>query len=124
MSDLRKAGTSVTFVIAPVVYPRLPANRSRVRWYADDQGATPGHSIVCKTCTFRPWARTGTVVSATVSVVSPDGTRSSVPARLDPGSGCWTAPVPVGSRVAVVPGAVRDAFGETNGAGLGPVAGR
>ncbi|MDP9100562.1 MAG: hypothetical protein M3N21_00190 [Actinomycetota bacterium] len=121
VSDLRKAGTSVTFVIAPVVYPRLPANRSRVRWYADDQGATPGHSIVCKTCTFRPWARTGTVSTARVVVFGAGGGVTTVAAHRDARTGRWTATVPAGSRVAVRPGDVRDAFGETNGTGLGPV---
>ncbi len=123
VSDLTSSKGHVSFQVAPIHYPRLPANHAALRFYADDQGATTGHSIVCKTCTFRPWATLGTVDTAQVTAVAPDGSTSTVPAEFDPVTQRWTAEVPAGSVVTVRPGDVRDSFGEINGASVGPVTG-
>jgi hypothetical protein len=116
VSDLRRSGSQVSFLIDDS-YPRLPtaAHRAGIKWYADDQGATPGHSLICKTCSFRPWATSGQVVSAVVDV---NGT--TVSASYDSASGRWVATVPAGS-VRIPADGIHDAYGETNGAAAGPI---
>lgn len=122
--DLRRDGERVSFVVDPVVYPRLPdaAHRAGIRFYADDGGGRPGGRLICRTCTFRPWATTGTVVSAVVKVTDTSGRQRTVAAAYDATSGRWVADVPArpGASVWVPVGGVRDAYGETNGAALGP----
>jgi hypothetical protein len=112
VSDVQRSGTQLSFVVDDT-YPRLPsaAHRSGIRWYADDQGGTAGHSIICKTCSFRPWATHGDVVSVAVNA---GGT--TVQAAYDNASGRWVATVPTGTTVTVLAGGITDAFGETNGA--------
>jgi hypothetical protein len=117
--DLRRDGSQVSFVVDPVAYPRTPpaAHTDGIRWYGDDQGGLPGHNHVCKTCSFRPWASAGTVVSAVVQVDRGNGRVERVPASYDAGSGRWVADVPAGAGITVsVPaGGVRDSYGESNG---------
>ncbi|HEU5033624.1 MAG TPA: hypothetical protein VFT62_02590 [Mycobacteriales bacterium] len=121
--DLRRNGQQVSFVIDPISYPRLPskAGRAGIRWYADDGGGTPGHGLLCKTCSFRPWATTGRVVSAVVQVRRGNsGQVETVPAHFDAASGRWLATVPSGDglRISVPAGGIRDSYGETNGTAL------
>ena len=112
--DVQRAGSQVSFVVDDS-YPRLPRqdHRAGINWYADDLGGTPGHSLICKTCTFRPWAPAGQVVSVNV-----DAGGSVIAAAYDGTSGRWVASVPTGVAVRVPAGGVRDAFGETNGAAI------
>jgi hypothetical protein len=116
VTDLRHSGTRVSFQIAPIRYPRLPqpAHRAGIRWYADDKGGTPGHSLICKTCSFRPWATTGHPLNAIVEVSSNDG-MSFVNAVYRSKSHRWVADVPPNSQVLVPAGGVHDTYGETNG---------
>src|SRR4051794_4285230 len=67
--DIQRSGSQISFVVDDT-YPRLPtaAHRTGIKWYADDQGGTPGHSLICKTCAFRPWATSGQVTSVLVNV--------------------------------------------------------
>ena len=114
----RDDAKTVSFVVDPIRYPRLPSTKHRagIPWYADDKGGLSGHSVLCKTCSFRPWAATGRVVSAAVRVTSATGTRT-VLATFDADTGRWRAVVPLekGQNVTIAPGGVRDAYGEANG---------
>jgi hypothetical protein len=115
--DLKRDGTAASFVIDPFTYPRTPAQHAGMPFYGDDGGKP-----ICKTCTFRPWATTSTIVSAVVQVQRGLGTADTVPATFDPTTGRWMAKVPsgVGITVSVPAGGVRDAYGETNGQQVGP----
>jgi hypothetical protein len=114
--QVRRDG-AVTFSTPAVAYPRTYA--SPLRFVRDDGGGKPGASLLCKTCTFRPWARTGEVVSAVVTVLNPQGRPvRTVRARLVGGS--WVADTRLGrrERAVLLPGALRDGFGETNGSAV------
>jgi hypothetical protein len=116
LSDLRRDNRGVSFVVDPIAYPRLPTHHDAIRWYHDDLGATPGHSVICRTCAFRPWATSSQPVSAHVEVADGRGRTYDQAATYDAAAGRWVASVPSGNGVTVtVPaGAVRDTYGETN----------
>ena len=111
---------TVTFTTGPVVYPRT--YKSPIKFVHDDLGGngvtTDGNaSIICKTCTFRPWATSGEVVSAIVSILDSSGhVVQTEPATFD--GTHWVAHVPPGSSVEIAPGGLRDAYGETNGTAI------
>jgi hypothetical protein len=106
--DARRDGDSVSFVVDPVVYPRTYT--SRFRYIRDDS-----NPVLCRTCSFRPWAKTGNVSSATVHVVRAGGSVEDVAAS--PLGDRWVAPVALGEgdTATIEPGGVLDTFGETNG---------
>jgi hypothetical protein len=110
VSDIQRSGSQVSFVVDDT-YPRLPtaAHRDGISWYADDLGGTPGHSLICKTCAFRPWATSGQVTTVAVQAAG-----STVPATYDAATGRWTATVPAGP-VTIAAGDIHDSYGETNG---------
>ncbi|MDQ1704257.1 MAG: hypothetical protein QOF18_623, partial [Frankiaceae bacterium] len=119
--DLRHDGTQVSFVVDPIVYPRLPsaAHRAGIAFYADDQGGLPGHGPLCMTCSFRPWATSGQVASAVVEISNgQSGNTRTVAATYDASSGRWVASAPAGQSVQVPAGGVRDLYGETNASAL------
>jgi hypothetical protein len=68
----------------------------------------------CVTCSFRPWAQSGEVVSATLTVVSRTGRETKVPATLIDGR--WVASVKMTPALSayVAAGDVVDEYGETN----------
>jgi hypothetical protein len=107
----READGSVSFTVDPIAYPRTYG--SGFRYIADD-----GSQLLCRTCSFRPWAWFGAVSSATVHVVRSGGAVEDVPAFLT--GGRWVAATALGGGdVATLDaGAVLDTFGETNGSGL------
>ena len=108
VSDIRVADRDVSFVVDPIAYPRTYA--SPLRFVANQGG-----NGICKTCSFRPWARTGTPASVTVEVLNPAGhVLRTVQARLVDGR--WVADTNLGNglRARIAPGAVRDTWGETN----------
>jgi hypothetical protein len=107
----------VSFVVDPVVYPRTYASTAAPSFVKDD-----GRPLVCKTCSFRPWAQSGSVASASVTVQQPDGSVAKVPAVLDAASGRWVADAAPGSRARVERGDVVDEFGEINGSATDVVA--
>ena len=117
---------SVSFVTSPVVYPRT--YKSPIRFVHDDLGginAGPSDtnaSIICKTCAFRPWATTGQVVSAAVTVLDAHGRVVRTVAATFDGTR-WTAALDLkpGQSAVVLPGGLLDAYGETNAAAIGPV---
>ncbi|HEV7888858.1 MAG TPA: neutral/alkaline non-lysosomal ceramidase N-terminal domain-containing protein [Acidimicrobiales bacterium] len=106
----------VSVEIGPIVYPRTYASTAAARFVKDQAGAQ-----VCKTCAFRPWASTGTPASVQVTVVRPDTGEAlrTLDAALDPATGRWVTDgvVYTDEAIAVLPGAVRDGFGETNAVG-------
>jgi hypothetical protein len=109
----------VSFAVDPIDYPRMPqeSHRPGITFYADDQGGTPGHSPVCITCTFRPWAAHGSAATALVVVTGKNGSHPrTVVASYDATSDRWVASVPKrhGQSVTVPAGSVRDTYGETN----------
>lgn len=120
----RDNANQVSFVVDPITYPRMPQHTAGIAWYKDDGGGKPGaSSLICKTCTFRPWATHGSVASASVVVVTTGkhGSQTrTVTASYDATTGRWVANVPqrTGQTVSVQPGGVRDTYGETNAVGL------
>lgn len=112
--DLRhEADGRLSFAVDPVRYPRTYT--SPFRYVADD-----GDAVLCKTCTFRPWASKAAVVSAALTIAGKRGTRV-VPAAFDNGRWYVTADLAKGERAFVAAGGVRDAYGETNAAPSGEV---
>ena len=119
VNDVREdPGGSVSFVVPPITYPRTYASTAAPKFIADDH-----RTDVCKTCSFRPWASTGTVASATVTVVRAAGGTEQVPASLV--NGRWVAPVNLqpGDRAFVAGSGVQDTWGEINGAASATVTG-
>jgi len=117
--DLRRDGTTASFVIDPISYPRVPATTTGFKFYRDD----PSPHLICTTCSFRPWASTSSVVSAVVLVHCGNGTVKQVAASYDPSTQRWVAQVPsgLGVTVSIPAGGITDAYGETNGQPVGPV---
>ncbi len=101
----QRGGSSLSFAV-DAKYPRTYS--SPFRYIHDD-----GDKILCRTCSFRPWAQTGTVVVVTVHVVR--GTSSFDEAASLVG-GRWIVSVQPGDVVTIPAGGIRDAFGETNAA--------
>jgi hypothetical protein len=117
--DLRRDGTSASFVIDPISYPRTPATTTGFRFYKDQ----PNPHVVCTTCSFRPWASTSSVVSAIVLVHGGNGTVRQVSASYDASTQRWVAKVPngLGITVSIPAGGIRDGYGETNAQPVYPV---
>jgi len=73
-----------------------------------------GGQRYCFSCTFRPWADTGQVASASVELLGAGG--RTVPATLGP-NGRWhtKATLQPGQSARIGSGGIRDTFGERNG---------
>ncbi len=99
-------GGDVSFA-ASATYPRTYSSPFP---YVQDDGST----VLCKTCSFRPWASSGEVVRATVTVTGPNGTRRVAAA---PQGDRWIADTNLapGERARIQGGHLVDEFGETNG---------
>ncbi|MGH9273098.1 MAG: hypothetical protein ACRDZU_00500, partial [Acidimicrobiales bacterium] len=100
---------SITFT-ATARYPRSYA--SPFPYVHDD-----GSNVLCRTCSFRPWASGAEITSAVVTVTGPRGTRLVEAVRS---GDRWSAPTYLakGETAVLAPGALVDAFGETNGSTL------
>jgi len=101
---------------APVAYPRSYRAEPSFRFLKDDGGDKPGAaSVFCRTCSFRPWARAGTVRSVAVTVTSSKGSRLVAAVRQPDGS--WRADTNLqpGERAFVGIAGVTDSYGELNG---------
>ena len=108
--DLRReADGRLSFAVDPVVYPRTYA--SPFRFVRDD-----GNAVLCKTCSFRPWASRASVVAAALTVVRDRGASRVVPAVYENGRWYVTTELVKGERAFVAPGQVRDEHGESNAA--------
>ena len=108
VSPLRLEPNGVSFTTSDV-YPRT--YKSSIAAIHDD-GGTP----ICKTCTFRAWASSGEVRSATITVRRANGNTFDVHAKLLQGRWVATVGLHPGDRVTVERGAVVDDSGEINGA--------
>lgn len=99
-------GGAVSFA-ASATYPRSYASPFP---YVQDDGGT----VLCRTCSFRPWASGAPVVAATVTVVGPSGTRT---VAATPVGDRWVAATALapGETASIEPGDLVDEFGETNG---------
>ena len=103
---------------------RIPASRypasyaSVFRTIKDDGAIAAGKSAICRTCSFRPWARTARAASATVTVTRANGSTTQVSAQLVGGRWAAATRLRSGDRATVAAGAVHDAHGETNGTAL------
>jgi hypothetical protein len=98
---------SVSFTVSDT-YPRSYV--SGFRYVHDDGGI-----LMCRTCSFRPWASHGDVLKATVTVVRADNSVEHVDATLV--DGVWTAATALqpGDHATIEAGGIVDSFGETNG---------
>ena len=101
---------AVSFV-AESLYPRTYT--SPFRFIRDD-----GNSMVCKTCSFRPWASSAPVTSALVTVTRADGSVARIRATLSGDRFVAATGLAAGDRAVIRPGDLRDANGETNGTEL------
>jgi len=103
-------GGSVSFR-AESMYPRSYA--SPFPFVSDD-----GNQVLCKTCTFRPWASSADVVEATVLVTAPHRPDRTVEARLI--DGVWVAQtrLRLGESALIPAGGLTDEHGETNGSAI------
>ncbi len=104
-----EAGGAVSFT-ASSTYPRTYSSPFP---YVHDDGST----VLCRTCSFRPWATQADVTSAVVTVTGPHSTRR-IPAVRD--GDRWRSPAHLvaGETAAIAPGDLVDAFGETNGSAI------
>ncbi len=70
--------------------------------------------VLCRTCSFRPWAPGAEVTAAIVTVTGPNQPRRIPATRV---GDRWVAHVRLGpgETAQIAPGGLRDAFGETNG---------
>ena len=120
---LSSTATGVVFRPAPVAYPRT--YRSPIRFVHDDLGGVDAGagdtntSVLCKTCTFRPWATHGALASVVITVLNTHSGRTQEVQAVDTGAG-WTADLRLhpGETASIAPGGLRDTFGETNGAAI------
>jgi hypothetical protein len=121
-SDPTVSNGDVTIETAPVVYPRTYTADASFPFVKDDGGdplnPTPsdGKSTFCRTCSFRPWARTGTVESVNVTVAK-DGVVSRTVPAVKQADGSWTAATALqpGEVAFVNVGGIRDGYNEING---------
>ncbi len=120
VKDLRRdSDSTVSFAVDPIAYPVMPKADHRPgidEMYKDDRAG----NTFCHSCTFRPWATTGSVASAVVVVTGKNGSHPrTFTASYDAASGRWVANVPKkkGQTVTVQAGGVRDFYGEANGDG-------
>jgi len=104
---------SVSFVIPKIVYPET--YESPFRYISKViENDNLGHPF-CTTCSFRAWAVTGDVVSATVTVVRKNGMLEHHEAELIDGRWVADTKLKLGESAYVAAGGVVDEYGETNG---------
>jgi hypothetical protein len=104
-SDPQRTSSQLSFA-ADATYPRTYS--SQFAYIHDD-----GNLTLCKTCSFRPWAKTGNVTGITVHIVR-GVTEFDVVATLS--AGRWVVPIQSGDVLTIQPGGIVDEFGETNAA--------
>jgi hypothetical protein len=113
VTDIRKDGNGIAFNVPHYDYPQTYASEFAYIGVNMDEAA--GEQF-CETCSFRPWAKSGVVEKAIVTVERKNGTKQNVAAtrRSD---GTWFAPVALftGDRAYVDRGGVVDNNGEING---------
>jgi hypothetical protein len=109
IADVRVVDGDVHVTVDPITYPRT--YDSPLRWIADD-----GNPVLCMTCSFRPWASTGSVAGVRVDVVGADDTVvRTVDASLVGGDWVADTSLAPGETVVLRRGGVVDEWGEING---------
>jgi len=119
---LTSDGKTGIFTPAPL-YPR--SYHSPIPFISDDRGGVDGGpgdtntSVLCKTCTFRPWATTIKLASVVVTVLNTHSGHLTEVALVDDG-GRWTGDLRLnsGDTAWIAPGGLRDVYGETNGVAI------
>ncbi|MGH2792956.1 MAG: neutral/alkaline non-lysosomal ceramidase N-terminal domain-containing protein [Actinomycetota bacterium] len=101
------AGGNVS-VAAEATYPR--SYHSSFAYIADD-----GNAVLCKTCSFRPWASKAAIQAVVVRVLRSTGVSIDVPATLVDGRWIAATELDEGDVAMIMPGGIVDAFGGTNG---------
>ncbi|MCW2543281.1 MAG: hypothetical protein JWM40_833, partial [Frankiales bacterium] len=115
--SLQSSGGRAVFTPRAITYPRT--YRSPFPFIKDDLGGVTGgkgdtnKSVICITCSFRPWAVHGRIASVQMTLKDGAGRVRQVMAT-HVGTG-WVVPLGSGERASIAPGGVRDSFGETNG---------
>jgi hypothetical protein len=120
-----------SYAVGPIAYPATydsPFRQIReggMRRYTYGLADPARHQLYCIWCSFRSWAMSAEVASATVTVERADGSTERVAAALDEASGRWVAPAALGAgdRAWVGSGDVVDTSGERNGEASAPVTG-
>jgi hypothetical protein len=118
-------GRLLTLEVGPIDYPdswakaKLPTEaETGIRIFPRlDRHVIDNTQRYCFSCTFRPWADTGQVASATATITRADGRVDQVTAALGT-DGRWHIPagaLRAGDSVAIAAGGVVDTFGERNG---------
>lgn len=108
VSDVQVVDGDVSFVVDPIVYPRTYS--SGFRYIADD-----GNEYLCRTCSFRPWASSGEVESASVTIAREGGGVEVIAATLIDGRWVADANLAAGDGATIVRGGIVDSYGEING---------
>lgn len=115
--SLMRVPGGARFTAGAVTYPRTYV--SPIRFVRDDLGGIDAGkddtntSVLCKTCTFRPWAAHGTLISAVVTVLDD---RNRALRTITSRAASFVVPLKAGEHAVVATGGLHDAFGETNGA--------
>lgn len=111
-------GGDVALTTDPVVYPRTYTPPASLRLIRDDGGddGTAAHRLLCRTCSVRPWVRTGLVATVDVTVARAGQVVRVVSASRQP-DGTWTALTALapGELAYVARAGVHDTYGELNG---------
>jgi hypothetical protein len=120
-----ESDTSIAhFTVGPIDYPdtwataKLPtAPPSGNKLFPRLERTDIGGQLYCFSCSFRPWADTGQVAVALVTITGGTGPPRVVPAALG-ADGRWHTSVALrpGDSAQVLTNAVHDRFGEYNGA--------
>jgi hypothetical protein len=110
-----------SYIVGPVDYPDSYAGG--ISWIANERQLNidgprdaGGHQQYCVRCTFRPWADTAAVASATVTVRRGDGSTYHLPAARQPDGRWATSAIRPGETAWVASGGIVDQYGEINAA--------
>jgi hypothetical protein len=113
VTDIRADAQGISFDVPAYTYPETYTSEfSYIGKNMDEAGGVP----FCETCSFRPWATTGAVESATVTIERKSGATQHVAAQRR-SDGSWFAPATLftGDVAYVDRGGVVDNYGEING---------
>ena len=102
---------SVSLSAAPHAYPRTYTSRSFGTFVRDD-----GNPRVCKTCSFRPWAKSGSLTKVSVTVTRVSGATQKVAATRVGDRWVAATALQPGDRAHVAAGDAIDTWGEFNAA--------
>ncbi|HXG27869.1 MAG TPA: Ig-like domain-containing protein [Nevskiales bacterium] len=109
-----------SYLVGPVDYPDSYAGG--ISWIANERQLNidgprdaGGHQQYCVRCSFRPWADTAEVATATATVRRGDGSTYTLPAVRQPDGRWATVAIRPGETAWVASGGIMDQYGEING---------